>query len=217
MKPPALFCACLAAPVLGCLALGALAAHSAFQADPGTADALAPLPGSGTGIFLQSHRVNPWLPFEHSLLRICPSRQEEWMRAQPRLFRLKDAQGLAFLTLAAGTDEKRLIFAVDRYWDVAKRPSASRRLKFESADEEDRAIQKLLSLCLGYRHGLAFAKWPGVTGEGYNCNSFFSGLLSAAALPGGMSPLWRYPGLRHPVPPREFSFSTASAPGRGAL
>ena len=143
-------------------------------------------------IEVQTHPVVR--PAMHALIRITPDNQDRW-KDDPR-FKLRDANGRAYMTLGAGPIGPRLVSEHNRDRDT--RPHAQGVVIVPGPAGEDALIEKLLELDGHYSDQLQYALSGFI---GHNSNSYVAGLLRAAGLavakPSGWLPGWNNPVSAH--------------------
>lgn len=148
----------------------------------------------------------------HCLLRVTPEDQKHW-RKDPR-FTLSDMQKRRYLTLGAGPRWGRLVSAINRKSDAAAHVGAFRQVAVPIRYAGENAfITSLLALDSHYGDHLDYDLFPAAVGEekwyvaddGYNSNSYVSGLLYAAGVKPVPQPPVNAPGYQRPVPARFFS------------
>ena len=164
-------------------------------------DGLYDVNGHFSGVHLQTHEVfdktDPLNLIEscHSLFRITPIDQERWLKDSEygEYFKAnKDENGLHFMTIAAGNEggkflyNQKLVSNINRKNDISKRKKTSYRLPYD-IEKENRLIERILQLDEKYRDKLDYDLLPKQKGktivtDGYNCNSYTTGILKALGI-----------------------------------
>jgi len=156
----------------------------------------------------------------HTLLRLTPDDQAAWA-TDKRFARLKDPQGRNYLTLGAGPEgytQESLVSRINRPNDAAPH-SANDYIAIQPSGggaDENAFMRKLLELDSHFPDNLDYDFYPvkGNTrfwerGDGYNSNSYVSGLLTAAGVGPPTLPV-DTPGFDKPVPSSFYTVESAA-------
>ena len=164
----------------------------------------------GLDISLQWHAVQG--KNLHTLIRITPENQAKYIN-DPR-FHNKDALGNNYLTIGAGPIpiiNGRLVSNINRDSDILLHPKDSTFELNNGCQNEDQLISDLLLYNANYMDNLDYdlfpansqnAKWY-LPDDGYNSNSYISGLLSKAGIK--KPKVTDTPGWDKPVPLKYFN------------
>lgn len=143
----------------------------------------------------------------HTLIRITPNNQARW-KSDPR-FGNKDSRGRHYATLGAGPGYGSLISNVNRPSDVAPHDDGLSLDDPRKCTDEDLLIENLFDLDSKFPDNLDYDLYPANpqdasifwADDGYNSNSYISGLIDAAGLPKPVLPgNLSFPGWNKPVP-----------------
>lgn len=161
-------------------------------------------------VFLQAHTVQSPFWYRHLSLKIVPKNQMKWLTARPSDFMPNvDRFGNHFATIGAGPDSwagpfGKLARGINRDRDVREPKLFLYPLSEGSYLNQDELIEALFRLNANYGNNLEYTTFPEGC-EGYNSNSYISGLLDAAgvSLPSIIF-LYDLPGVGKPVPRSNF-------------
>lgn len=161
----------------------------------------------GLKIMVQWHEVG--LGYYHTLITITPNNQSRYYN-DPRFNNL-DNESHIYATIGAGPSSGKLKNGINRPND-AKLHSGGYEINCDS-ENEDALIEKLFLLNSNYSQDLdydLFADTPEnqsffIPDDGYNSNSYISGLLDAAGVSKPKLDKKVYPGWNKPVPASKFS------------
>ncbi len=155
----------------------------------------------GLRILLETHPVA--LGIDHSKITIIPDCQANWIydyRFAPNM----TPRGLRYATIGAGSVNGFLVWDVNRPRDVNRFHNVySEQINPPAGMSEDDFIRLLFAAVARYANNLDYELFPLSITDGYNSNSFVSGLLgfllgNAPAQPPDT------PGYGKPVPPGHF-------------
>jgi len=166
---------------------------------------------SGNEILLQSHSVIP--KANHAKVTIIPKNQGKY--ASDKRFKNQLPDGRKFATIGAGPSNEsvtgvvapgRLVSAPNRGRDVGQlldKENKSSVLLTPPGGDEDAAIEALFAADANYGDNEDYEFFPSARSDGYNSNSYVSGLLRAVGFGGYARPPLA-PGFGKPLPPGDF-------------
>ena len=145
----------------------------------------------------------------HTLVRITPENQAAY--SNDARFNNVDESGRRYATLGAGPEGGRLVSNVNRESDAAPHTGGIKIDTPASFQSEDQFISALFEADSNYGDNLDYDLFPAAEGkgsyfvadDGYNSNSYVSGLLGATGADAPQPPVTT-PGYDKPVPEKEF-------------
>ncbi len=153
----------------------------------------------GLEVLLETHSV--LLGFNHSKITVIPVNQSHWIN-DPRLTN-KTKDGRVYATIGAGP-EGGLVGNINRARDVDRsHNNYSASICSPEGMAEDDLINLLFNTDAKYKDSLVYDMFPSSWQEGYNSNSYVSGLIQATT---GTLPSQppSTPGFKKPVPESSF-------------
>jgi RHS repeat-associated protein len=153
----------------------------------------------GLEILLESHPVA--LGLDHSKITIIPRNQTLWANDPRFVHTLPD--GRQYATLGAGPEGGHLISNLNRPRDLVRshNKSSQQCTHPDITKPEDQLIRDLLHADSRYRDRLDYEYFPVSFTDGFNSNSYISGLLNATGLYiQGVHAPPTTPGFEKPVP-----------------